>query len=159
MKLKNLFDWMTEQSFFAYCTAKLDEFIKYIETYVFADWQFLNFLTVLLIINSILGIYTHYKTQSIRLNLFTFWFQKILIYTCFLVLVHILSNFTVAGEKNQFFGWINSVGYSALILRESIFILENMGAIRSGLIPGWILKKLKKYHREGFQSFQQENNK
>ncbi len=133
-----------------YYTEKLYDWLHYIETYIFADWQFLNFLLVLLSLDGILEIYIAYKNKVFNFKSIGLLFQKALIYTCFLVLVHILSHFTVEGEKNSFFGWFNGFAYLAIIVRESIYILENMTTIRPGLIPGWIIKKLKQYDKEGF---------
>jgi phage-related holin len=142
-----------------YGKATLYSWLKFIETYMYADWQFLNFLVVLVAINSLLGLYVQYKNHTLKWILVSLWFQKILIYACYLILVHIISHFTIEGEKNQYFGWFNGIANAALIIRESIYILENMGAIRSGLIPKWLLKKLKQYDREGYLPFGKHENK
>lgn len=135
---------------------RLRLWMHYTEKYVFADWQFLNFLIVLVIIDTVLGIYKAYKSDALTTRIVHMLFQKIIIYTCFLVLVHIVSHFTIEGEKNSFFTWFNSFAYSAIIVRESISVLENMGAIRPGLIPYWILKKLRQYDKDGYFSSQPE---
>jgi phage-related holin len=119
------------------------------EQYVFADWQFLTFLGVLVCIDTLLGLIKSYKTGSLSLRFFGLVAGKVLIYACFLVLAHIVSHYTIEGVKNEFFGWFNNFAYSAIIVRESISVLENMGAIRPGLIPDWILKKLKQYDKNG----------
>jgi hypothetical protein len=155
MNLTNLLQWMKE---IEYGKARLYNWLKFIETYMYADWQFLNFLVVLIAINSLLGLYVQYKKHTLT-KLISLWLQKVLIYACYLILVHIISHFTIEGEKNQYFGWFNGIANAALIIRESIYILENMGAIRSGLIPRWLLKKLKQYDKEGLLPFGQPDNK
>jgi phage-related holin len=129
---------------------KLCYWMHFTEKYVFADWQFLNFFVVLVTIDTVLGWYKACKGGSFSIKLLHMLIQKIIIYICFLVLVHIVSHFTIEGEKNSFFTWFNSFAYSAIIVRESISVLENMGAIRPGLIPSWILKKLKQFDKDGF---------
>ena len=133
-----------------YIKSKFYEWAHYFETYVFADWQFLNFLLVLVLINGMLNLYSSYKSKQLNYKLFGWFLQKIFVYTCFMVLVHSLSHFTIEGEKNNFFGWFNGLAYSALMIRESIYILDTMATIRPGLIPGWILNKLKQYDKDGY---------
>lgn len=144
---------LSEIYFSAYVNEKWHQLIVkgfyFIEQYVFADWQFLTFLGVLVSIDTLLGLIKSFKMRSLSGKFFGLVAGKIIIYVCFLVLAHILSHYTIEGEKNSFFGWFNNVAYSAVIVRESISVLENMGAIRPGLIPEWILKKLKQYDKSG----------
>lgn len=123
--------------------------MQFFETYVFADWQFLTFFLVLLTIDMVLTFYKAFASKSINVKLLGIIFQKILMYVCFLVLVHIVSHYTINGEKNNYFGWLNSVAYSAVVVRESISILENIGSIRPELVPQWMVKLLKHYDRTG----------
>ena len=130
-------------------TDKWQHGVQFFETYVFDDWQFLIFFLMLLTIDMILNFYKSFSTKTLTLKLVGILFQKVLIYTCFLVLVHIVSHYTIDGEKNSFFGWFSSVAYSAVMVRESISILENISSIRPELIPLWILKRLKHYDKTG----------
>jgi phage-related holin len=156
MNVSNLLGWLKELQGLE---AGFCDWLQFIETYIYADWQFLNFLLVLVVVNSVLGLYVQYHKRSLSKKLINLWLQKILIYSCYLILVHIISHFTIEGEKNQYFGWFNGIANSALIIRESIYILENMGTIRSGLIPQWMLKKLKKYDRDGCFPFGEPEEK
>jgi hypothetical protein len=124
-------------------------FKHFLETYVFADWQFLTFFLILQIIDTFLVFYKAVAANSFTIKLLGIIFQKIVIYICFLVLVHILANYTIAGERNGFFGWFTAVAYSAVMVRESISILEHISSIRPELIPHWILKRLKQYDKSG----------
>lgn len=128
---------------------KLSPVVLFIEKYVFADWQFFRFLMVLVTVDTILGIWKHWIRGSISSRGFGMLIQKLILYLFFLILVHIVSHFTVEGFKNDFFGWFTSFGYSAIIVRESISIIEKMGIIRPGLIPLWILKRLQQYDKDG----------
>jgi hypothetical protein len=44
---------------------------------------------------------------------------------------------------------VEDLCYAALVVREAISIIENLGVIKPGLIPLWILKRLKQYDNEG----------
>jgi hypothetical protein len=123
--------------------------IHFFETYVFADWQFLTFFLILQLIDTFLVFYKAVVAKSFTTKLLGIIFQKIVIYICFLILVHILANYTIEGERNVFFGWFTAVAYSAVMVRESIAILENISSIRPELIPFWILKRLKEYDKSG----------
>ena len=125
------------------------QLLHFFETYVFADWQFLTFFLTLQVTDTILLFYKAIVSKSVSAKLFGIVFQKMLIYICFLVLVHIMANYTIAGERNNFFGWFTAVAYSAIMVREGISILENIGSIRPDLIPHWILKRLKYYDKTG----------
>ncbi len=128
---------------------KWQEGLLFFETYVFADWQFLIFFLMLLTIDTILTVYKAVTCGNISIKLVSIFLQKVLMYVCFLVLVHIVSHYTINGEKNSFFGWLNNVAYSALVVQESIFILESISSIRPELVPQWLLKLLKHYDKTG----------
>ncbi len=123
--------------------------LQFIETYVFADWKFLTFLGILTLVDGLLSMVQCWQIRSFNCKIITFFLQKLTIYACFLVLVHIMAHFTIAGKPNIFFGWLDDLAYAALIVRESVSVLETMGAIRPGLVPEWILKKLKYYDKNG----------
>lgn len=128
---------------------QLRQWLHFVETYVFADWQFLNFLVVLTAVDTALLIYQHTQVRSFGFKTVGQIVLKCALYACFLVLAHILSHFTIEGEKNEFFGWFNKLAYSALIVRESISVLEKMSVIYPDLLPNWILKRLKQYDQNG----------
>jgi phage-related holin len=126
-----------------------EKYFQFVETYVFADWKFLTFLGILLLIDTFLSIVKNWDTKKSVRKITILLFHKLIIYTCFLVLVHIIAHYTIEGKPNEFFGWFDNVAYSALIIRQSIFVLENMAAIQPNLIPAWILKRLKQYDKDG----------
>ena len=125
------------------------QLMRFFETYVFADWQFLTFFLTLQVMDTFLVFYKAIVTKSVSAKLLGIVIQKIVIYSCFLVLVHILANYTIEGERNNFFGWFTAVAYSAVMVREGISILEHISSIRPDLIPHWILKRLKQYDKTG----------
>lgn len=146
------------QSFFEYFQHKpslilLSTFLGVLkaitEKYLFSDWQFLIALFVLILLDTILGIWKNLKTKSLSSRGFAGFFEKMGLYASFLIVTHVLITFTINGKPISVFGWIDSVFYSAIMVREAISILENIGAIKPDLIPAWILAYLKKFDASG----------
>ena len=125
-------------------------FLKLIvEKYLFNDWQFLSALFVLVLPDTFLGIWKNLKNKSLSSRDFAGFFEKIGLYASFLILTHVLLTFTVSGKEIGVFAWIDNVFYSAIMVREAISILENIGAIKPDLVPAWILAYLKKFDASG----------
>ena len=49
----------------------------------------------------------------------------------------------------MYFGWFDDLAYSAIVVREAISIIENIGAINNNLLPPWILKRLRQFDSTG----------
>jgi phage-related holin len=126
----------------------LTPFIHFIEKYFFADWDFLMFLGVLIIGDTILGFIVHYKSKTISSNGFAKFFTKLLIYFSVLILTHVLTHYKINGVPCITFAWITQLIYTAVIIRECISILENVALINPTIIPGWITTRLKKFESE-----------
>ena len=122
--------------------------ISLFEKYIFNDWQFLGFLAVIIMIDTITGFAKHVKAKTISSNGFGKLFTKFIIYSCTLVMTHVVSAFTVGGEVSVVFEWFDNLVYSGIILREAISILENIAMINNTLVPSWILKRLKEFDSE-----------
>lgn len=100
------------------------------ETYLFADWQFLKYLGVLIMLDTVTGVLKALKRKdAITSYGLRRTVVKILQYGIFLIVVHILDNFEVKGESVSVFGWIVTASYSFLIGVEAKSILENLMAL------------------------------
>lgn len=123
--------------------------LKFISTYLFADIEFVKWLAILMCIDTVFGVITAYKEGIISSKGFGMIIKKIMAYGVVLCMIHILTHFKVQGEKNNLFDWFTQIGYSALVVREAISIIENAGKLAPGLIPAWILKRLKGFDQSG----------
>lgn len=121
----------------------------FFEKYIWADWDFIKFLAVIVLIDTVTGIVKHYRAKTISSNGFGRFFVKVIVYFLFLVVVHNLTHYTTDGEVDGIFGWLDSLGYASIMCREAISIFENLGAIYPELIPSWILKRLKAFDKTG----------
>ncbi len=129
-----------------------------IEKYFFNDWQFLSAFFVLIMLDTLLGIWKNLKTKTLSSRGFAGFFEKLGLYASFLIVTHILITFTIDGKEVVVFAWIDNVFYCAIMVRESISIIENIGAIKPDLIPSWILAYLKKFDASGKLSDLQNPN-
>lgn len=123
--------------------------VKLFEQYLFADWEFVKYLIVLIVIDTITEFYINIKAHTINSKAFGNVVDKLIAYSSLLIIVHIISHFTVEGKAVEIFHWMQTVAYSALLVRESISILENISIVNSKLIPSWILKRLKEFDKTG----------
>lgn len=117
----------------------------FIEKYVFKDWDFAGYLLVLIVADTLLGVAKNIKNKTVSSSGFANFFIKLLVYSCVLISLHVLNNFTVNKVSHQLFDWSNTVVYTAIIIRELISIFENVAEIKPNLIPAWILKILKSH--------------
>lgn len=123
---------------------------SFIRKYIFADWEFAKWIAVLIIVDTVLGLVIAFKKGDINSKSFGKMIgKKFIAYAAVLFIVHALTHFTVGGDKNNLFDWFAQVGYAAVVVRECISILENTGQIAPGLLPAWILKRLKGFDATG----------
>jgi toxin secretion/phage lysis holin len=119
------------------------------ERYIFADWQFLFFLMVLMGIDTITGFIKHWLAKSISEKAFGKVAKKVVVYFCYLIVMHVITHYTDKPEARYVFGWVEQVGYAVLITREALSIITNLDAIHPGIIPGWFKNRLQKFHDTG----------
>lgn len=140
---------MTREQFIS-CIAILFATIKtFVDQYLFCDWVFFIYLSILVWTDLGLGVWKHYKLETISSKGFGRAIEKFILYGIVLILAHVLSRYTVNGERNVMFLWMPNVLYGILVVKETISIFENIGVISPNLIPKWLLKKLKEYDSSG----------
>jgi len=97
------------------------------EKYLFADWEFLKWLTVFIMLDLVTGVAKAIKNkQAVTSYGIRRTVVKTLQYGVFLIVVHGLDSFEVKGEKTEIFGWIVTGAYSFLMGVEGKSILENI---------------------------------
>lgn len=121
----------------------------FIEKYVYNDWEFLKYLMILIIIDTVISWIYHLKQKDFSSKGFGTIFIKILIYSGMLIVSHVIGNFTVEGGNVEIYTWFRSVVCNALIIRESISIIENSAKISPTLVPARIRKYLVDFDENG----------
>jgi phage-related holin len=132
--------------FLAGCLSIISEFVN---EYMFCDWQFFTYLTILMFLDLILGVWKHIILETISSAGWGKAIKKFVIYGIVLILAHVMENYSINGTKNILFAWMPIMMYSILMVKESISILENIGVIYPNFIPKWLLSKLKEYDKNG----------
>lgn len=114
---------------------------KFIETYIYSDWNFLASLLVLIALDTITGIAKHWRAGTVSSKGFGNVIGKLLLYGVVLIVVKHLGNIALLQ-------WVGDFAMSALLLREGISVLENVAVLRPGLLPKGLLKKLQEFDSE-----------
>ena len=117
--------------------------------FIFSDWEFLTFLVILVALDTLTGVVKAWKFARISSAGFTGVILKTFVYAVFVIVLHVLESFSEKEFVKTAFDWIGTLGYSAVIVRESISIIENLGVIYPTAIPKWILAKLKSFDDTG----------
>lgn len=120
-----------------------------LETYFFNDWEFLKFLLVAILVDSIWGFGLAWKSRTVSLEGFQKFGKKLAEYGTLLVLGHILLNARSGGESITVLSFFTTTIHAYLLVREGISILEKLAQTSPKLVPNWILERLKVYRDTG----------
>ena len=131
--------------------------LELFERYVFGDWEFVKFLVVLVVVDTILGFVKHLIEKDVSSKAYGMIAKKLLIYSSILAVSHVLSNFSINGEIVDSFVWFRYFACSALMIREGISIIENSEEIYPGLFPKWVVTKLKGFDNITGEKKHEEN--
>lgn len=115
------------------------------EKYLFADWEFLKWLSIFMMLDLLTGIAKAIKKkQAVTSYGIRRTVVKALQYGVFLIVMHGLDSFEVKGEKTELFGWIITGAYSFLMAVEGKSILENIVALDESFDVSIFIDKIKK---------------
>ena len=118
-------------------------------SYVYQDWEFTKWIAIAIIVDTILGLWTHflYKDASSR-EFFSKFGKKIGIYICLLILSNVLAHSTVQGSVVGTTQWISTYLCVFMLVRECFSCIENMQAIYP-ILPNSFIKRLKDFNDNG----------
>ena len=119
--------------------------VDFFRTYVFDDWEFVKWLTVLMVVDTILGVLKHWFTKDISSKGYGMVGKKLIVYSAVMILAHVLSCFTVHNQPVMTLQWFVSFGCTVLMVREGLSIVENIEAILPGFFPKSIVSRLKDF--------------
>jgi len=122
---------------------------QYFETYIFHDWGFIKYLGILIVVDTLIGIYKAKKQKKFSWKKLGKLQDKLITYISILVLVHVITSFTVEDKVVTLFHWIRLGALSGIMAKEAVSILKNLAAVNKSFIPIWILKKLEAFDKSG----------
>ena len=120
-------------------------FIELFEKYVFGDWEFVKYLVVLVVIDTVLGFSKHYIKHDISSKAYGMIAKKIVSYSIVMIVAHVVATFRVGGEQIESLLGFRYFACSALMVREAISIIENLEVISPGFIPKSIVRRLSEF--------------
>ena len=136
----------------------LSPIVDWIEKYIFRDWEFLKFLVVLIVIDTLVSWVFHLTKKDFSSKGFAMIITKLFVYSCLLIVAHVLGGYTIDGQITTTFTWFRSLMSTALIVRESVSIVENAGKISPNLVPSWVRKYLRDFDENGFLKMKDKND-
>lgn len=116
-----------------------------VEKYMFADWEYVKFLMIFVIIDTLTSWWYNIKNKSFSSIGYSLIFKKIIIYSILLILAHGLATHTIDGEILGPLKWCRTFICTALLIREAISIIENLNKIMPGIIPEKITSYFKDF--------------
>jgi toxin secretion/phage lysis holin len=121
-----------------------------IEKYLFSDWDFLVFLFIVIALDTVTGVWKHFKKGTVSSQGFGGVIIKTIIYGMFLILVHALVSFpNKPAAAQDIADLLELFGYSGMIFREGLSVIENIEEIRPKTFPSWLIKRLKNFDENG----------
>lgn len=116
--------------------------------YVFSDWEFLKWLVILIVLDTLLGFVQHWIQHDLSSKAYGMIGRKLIGYSAVLIMANVVSHFTVYGETQTTLQWFANFCCTALIIREALSIVEKIEAIIPGFFPNYIIKRLKGFDSE-----------
>lgn len=123
--------------------------LELFERYIFADWEYVRYLVVFMTLDTLISWWHHLRVKDLSSRGFARLFTKLIVYAVLLIIAHGFASYTIGGEQLEPLKWFRAFICSALLVRESISIVENLNKIRPGLIPPIITKHLKDFDEKG----------
>ena len=106
------------------------------------SWDLVTAVVSLLMVDTFLGVWKHHKLGTLNSKGFGSFMAKVVIYWLFIKTADHIA-------RVKLLEWSGDILISGLLVREGISIFENMGVIYPGIVPPWILKKLRDFDDDG----------
>ena len=114
-------------------------FFHWFETYVFNDWDFLGYLTTVLIVDTVTGFAKHYRAHTVSNLRFMRVFVKIGVCLGALMVTHALSHFDGGSDFTYYF---ETLGHSSVMVYISLSALRNIHELSGKKLPiEWFMKR------------------
>lgn len=122
---------------------------RFINQYIYSDWDFLIWLGVLISIDTCVGVANALCKHKFNPTLLTKVILKIALYSIALIVVHVLMNFRVNGSHPSAVNFIDDSILTAMMAREAVSIFVKITIIKPDFFPKWYLKRLEFFDENG----------
>ena len=127
----------------------LSNIINYANTFIFADWAFILHLIIVIILDTILGVWV-----SLRRKNFSSWefgkvFNKIAIYFLVLIATHNAGAYFIKNNVKFIIDILDTTVYAAIMIREYMSLLEKLPALKIWMPSRWIVERLQIWYDTG----------
>jgi toxin secretion/phage lysis holin subfamily len=120
-----------------------------VSQFLYQDWEFAVWISVAVIIDTILSVWKHLLHKDASSEAFWSKFsKKIIIYILLLILSNILANFKVNGSVVGATHWISTYICVFMMVRECFSCVENIQAIYP-IFPTSFVRRLKDFNDKG----------
>lgn len=123
--------------------------MDWIEKYLWNDWEFLNWLVIFIVIDTMTSIWYHFKKKDLSSNGFARLPIKLIVYSILLIIGNVMCSFTIQGNSQDQFTLFRTLVCQALMIREAFSIIENLAKVHPNFIPERIRKFLKDWDENG----------
>lgn len=121
--------------------------------YVFSDWDFIGFLAIAVIVDTLSGVYVNAKLGRIHSFKMRSVFEKLQQYAVGLIIIHGIASHLVDNSPNPIVQlvvpYIKGSTYLYMLVCEAISVEENLQRIGKGYLPRWIRSKLLDFKATG----------
>lgn len=120
-----------------------------VSQFLYQDWEFAVWISVAVIIDTILSVWKHLLHKDASSEAFWSKFsKKIIIYILLLILSNILANFKVNGSVVGATHWIGTYICVFMMVRECFSCVENIQVIYP-IFPTSFVRRLKDFNDKG----------
>ena len=118
----------------------------WIEKYIFSDWEFLKYLTIMVVIDTALAMI--YACKKKKLSSKGYWLigKKIFSYAVLLIIANAARNIDTSVQLDHGGLWVSSLICWSLFMREGLSILEKLSKLNIDIVPEKIMRYFKDYN-------------
>lgn len=123
--------------------------VVFVERYIFSDWPFLIFLSVLVVLDTVLGFGYAVSQSEVNPRKFGSILVKIVVYGSVLVVGHVIENFEVSSIQIPGGVYFKITIYASVVVLEGLSIFRNLGKIDKDLVPKFLIKRFEGFNETG----------
>lgn len=127
--------------------------LSFVDRFLWSDWEFVVFLAVLVILDTLTGLVRAWQQRAISSARFQRVVVKVFAYAVVLVALHALSRHTVHGAANPVLKYLapylDATVYTAVLLREVLSIHENLAAVGFRVLPRFLTRRMRDFNESG----------